>query len=403
MTEATVRLQAASRVVVVVALLGALGGCAGLDYGSNAYDPVRMPGTAEVAERTRYRDVNYLQPLSGYRGAVDRRIGELAQTPMTAEAAVEVALLQSQEVQDLMLDHWAQRASFVEDVANRASQSEDVRPIEWKIQGELLSWSRTRRWSPEFGEEYLEITDTIVGTATEARKAYFQAVAAAQLVGMLDQTVDAEKAAAELANEQYRAGTTSRLDQARQHLAYAETYKAAAEARREAVEKREALNRLLRLSGEQTAWSLPDRLPDLPVERPEYSDLEAFAVTNSVNAYAGRASNAQVTAGVNLRSEVREAYHNMLSTYDVAKFQRDTVVPLTETALSELQLNYNAMLLDVYELLDATREQIEAGKEYVATLAEFWIAEAELTELLGGRLPEPAPATTAATATSATE
>ena len=93
----------------------------------------------------------------------------------------------------------------------------------------------------------------------------------------------------------------------------------------------------------------------------------------------------------------------MLSTYDVAKFQRDTVVPLTETALSELQLNYNAMLLDVYELLDATREQIDAGKEYVATLAEFWIAEAELTELLGGRLPEPAPATTAATATSATE
>ena len=402
MTEATVRLQAASRVVVVV-LLGVLGGCAGLDYGSNAYDSVRMPGTAEVAERTRYRDLNYLQPLSGYRGAVDRRIGELAQTPMTPEAAVEVALLQSREVQDLMLDHWAQRASFVEDVANRASQSEDVRPIEWKIQGELLSWSRTRRWSPEFGEEYLEITDTIVGTATEARKAYFQAVAAAQLAAMLDQTVDAEKAAAELANEQYRAGTTSRLDQARQHLAYAETYKAAAEARREAVEKREALNRLLRLSGEQTAWSLPDRLPDLPVERPEYSDLEAFAVTNSVNAYAGRASNAQVTAGVNLRSEVREAYHNMLSTYDVAKFQRDTVVPLTETALSELQLNYNAMLLDVYELLDATREQIEAGKEYVATLAEFWIAEAELTKLLGGRLPEPAPATTAATATSATE
>ena len=402
MTEATVRLQAASRVVVVV-LLGVLGGCAGLDYGSNAYDSVRMPGTAEVAERTRYRDANYLQPLSGYRGAVDRRIGELAQTPMTAEAAVEVALLQSREVQDLMLDHWAQRASFVEDVANRASQSEDVRPIEWKIQGELLSWSRTRRWSPEFGEEYLEITDTIVGTATEARKAYFQAVAAAQLVGMLDQTVDAEKAAAELANEQYRAGTTSRLDQARQHLAYAETYKAAAEARREAIEKREALNRLLKLSGAQTAWSLPDRLPDLPAERPEYSDLEAFAVTNSVDAYAGRASNAQVTAGANLRSEVREAYHNMLSTYDVAKFQRDTVVPLTETALSELQLNYNAMLLDVYELLDATREQIDAGKEYVATLAEFWIAEAELTKLLGGRLPEPAPATTAATATSATE
>ena len=391
------------RAVLAAAMLGALGGCAGVEYGANAYDPVRMPGTAEVAERTRHRDVNYLRPPSGYRAAVGQRITTLSQSPMTADAAVEVALLQSRKVQNLMQNHWAQRASFVEDVAARAGMSDDSRPVEWKLQGELLSWSRTRRWSPEFGDEYLEITDTIVDTAAEARKAYFEAVAAAQLAAMFDQTLDAEKAAAELANEQYRSGTTSRLDQARQHLAYAESYKAVAEARRAAVEKREALNRLLNLSGEQTAWALPDRLPDLPAERPEYSDLEAFAVTNSVDAYAGRASNTQVTTGANLRSKVREAYHNMLTTYDVAKFQRDTVVPLTEAALSELQLNYNAMLLDVYELLDATREQIDAGKEYVATLAEFWIAEAELTKLLGGRLPEPAPATTAATATSATE
>jgi hypothetical protein len=386
------------RAGLAVAALLALGGCTGVEYGANAYDPLRMPGTAEVAERTRYRDANYLRPLSAYREAVSLRVGELAQAPMTVDAAVEVALLQSAEVQGLMRDHWAQRASFVEDVAARAGSADDPRPVEWKLQGELLSWSRTRRWSPEFGEEYLEITDTVVDTAAEARTAYYEAVAAAQLAAMFDQTMDAEKAAAELANEQYLAGTTSRLDQARQHLAYAETYKAAAEARREAVEKREALNRLLNLSGEQTAWPLPDRLPELPAERPVFADLEAFAVGNSVEAYAGRASTAQLTAGAALRSEVRENYHRMLTAYDIAKFQRDTVVPLTEVALGELQLNYNAMLLDVYELLDATREQIEAGKEYVSALAEFWAAHAELTELLGGRLPEPAPTATATAA-----
>lgn len=403
MTVIPTRERASLRAVLAAGMLAVVGGCAGVEYGAAAYDPARMPGTAEVAERTRYRDANYLRPASGYREAVGQRITELAQAPMTSDAAVEVALLQSREVQDLMQDHWAQRASFVEDVAARAGSADDTRPVEWKLQGELLSWSRTRRWSPEFGEEYLEITDTVVDAAAAARKAYFEAVAATQLAAMFGQTLEAEKAAAELANEQYLAGTMSRLDQARQHLAYAETYKVGVEARREAVEKREALNRLLNLSGEQTAWPLPDRLPDLPAERPEFPDLEVFAVTNSVEAYAGRASTAQVTAGTTLRSEVREAYHRMLSAYDIAKFQRDTVLPLTEAALGELQLNYNAMLLDVYELLDATREQIEAGKEYVDTLAEFWIAQAELTELLGGRLPEPAPATTAATATPVTE
>jgi hypothetical protein len=386
------------RLLLSLVAISSLGGCVAAEYGANAYDPARMPGTAEVADRTQYRDLNFLQPQSGYREAVNRRIAELSTSPMTADAAVEVALLQSGSVHAQLLKHWAQRATFVEDVAERAASTEDTRPVEWKVTGELLSWSTTQRWSTDFGEEYLDTVDTIVGTAAEARKAFYEAVAAAQLSAMFTQTLEAEKAGAELANEQYRSGTTDRLAQAQQHLAYAETYKEAVEARREAVEKREALNRLLNLSGEQTNWALPDRLPELSMERPVFADLETFAVVNSVEAYAGRASRDQIASGTHLRSKVREAYHRMLAAYDLARFQRDTVVPLTEIALGELQLNYNAMLLDVYELLDATREQIEAGKEYVATLADFWIAHAELTALLGGRLPEAAPPTATAAA-----
>jgi len=386
----------AGRWPTLIALLAFLSGCAGIEYGRNAYDPAQMPGTAEVAARTQYRDYHYLRTNSAYQDAVNARIAELSQAPMTEAAAVEVALLQDSGVQDLMLEHWAQRPSFVRDVAARVDSTEDQRPIEWKLQGELLSRSTTNRWRTEFGEEYLETAEALTGTAAAARSAYYEAAAAAQLAAMFDQTLEAEKAAAELANEQYRAGTTSRLEQARQHLAYAETFKAAAEAQRKAVDRREALNRLLKLHGPQTAWQLPERLPDLPATRPEFPDLETYAMTHSIAAYTGRASTDQLTAGTALRSEVREHYHRMLTAYDLAKFQRDTVVPLTEVALEELQLNYNAMLLDVYELLDATREQIEAGKEYVTTLADFWIAYAELTELLGGQLPQPISTTTAA-------
>jgi outer membrane protein TolC len=120
-----------------------------------------------------------------------------------------------------------------------------------------------------------------------------------------------------------------------------------------------------------------------------------------VAAYAGRADPAQFEAGATLRSEVREAYNRVLTAYDIARHQRDTVLPLTEVALQEMQLNYNAMLEDVYELLDATREQIEAGREYVDSLAEFWVAQAELTQLLGGRLPEAAATMTTAEAAAA--
>jgi cobalt-zinc-cadmium efflux system outer membrane protein len=54
-----------------------------------------------------------------------------------------------------------------------------------------------------------------------------------------------------------------------------------------------------------------------------------------------------------------------------------------------MQLHYNAMLEDVYELIEAAETNVEAGKEYVEALAEFWIARAELADLVGGRLPDP--------------
>jgi hypothetical protein len=381
------------RIGATALLLGALVGCASTDYGSAARDPARMPGLAGVAEHTQYRAYNYLHPVSSYQEAVAARIDELSEAPMTETAAVEIAVLHDAGVQSLLLQwpNYAFRPSFVEAIAETADNSEDPRALEWRILGEILSKSATRRWDRSFGKEYLKAASIVVDTAARARTAYYEAVAATQLAAMFDQVLHADQAAVTLVNEQYRSGTTSRLDQIRQHLAYAEAMKAGAEARREAVTRREALNRILNLHGSDTAWTLPDRLPDLPPARPVLGDVEAYAVTHSPTAYAGRASTAQLKAGIVMRSQVREAYSRMLIAYDIAKYQRDIVMPLVQVALEETQLKYNAMLGDVYELLDTTREQIQAGKEYVATIAEFWVAYADLTHKLGGRLPEPAP------------
>ncbi len=51
------------RLGITVAAMAVLGGCAAARYGSDAYDPVRMPGTAEVAQRTQYRGYNYVRPV----------------------------------------------------------------------------------------------------------------------------------------------------------------------------------------------------------------------------------------------------------------------------------------------------------------------------------------------------
>jgi cobalt-zinc-cadmium efflux system outer membrane protein len=63
-------------------------------------------------------------------------------------------------------------------------------------------------------------------------------------------------------------------------------------------------------------------------------------------------------------------------------------MPLAKTSLEFAQQEYNGMLIGVYDLLDEVREQIEAGKDYVETLRDYWIAEAELTGAVGGSLPQ---------------
>ena len=168
------RSSCARRRIGAAALLltTALSGCAGSDYGSAAWDPVLMPGTAEVAARTRYLGYNYLRPTNAYGEAVAARIDELAQAPMTEAAAIEVALLQDHGVRQRLTEHWAQRPAFVAAVAEATGNPEDPRPTEWRVLAQILAKSPTGRWEREFGAEYVEAAGAILDRAAQARVAY---------------------------------------------------------------------------------------------------------------------------------------------------------------------------------------------------------------------------------------
>jgi len=50
------------------------------------------------------------------------------------------------------------------------------------------------------------------------------------------------------------------------------------------------------------------------------------------------------------------------------------------------QLRYSAMLLGVFQLLQARREQIEVYRNYLDTVRDYWITRAELERATGGSL-----------------
>ncbi len=88
---------------------------------------------------------------------------------------------------------------------------------------------------------------------------------------------------------------------------------------------------------------------------------------------------------VNARSEVREAYLGYRAAYDLARFQRDEVVPLGQRIAEENLLRYNGMLIGVFELLADARTQIAGVNGAILALRDFWIAQADLDMALIGK------------------
>lgn len=389
------------RAALALAGLVLLAGCAatGPAYRTASLD--QAPTVGDVARSTGYGRYPPL-PRSGYDRAVAERAAALAARPMTVDDAVEIGLLASPEVRGLLQEFQLQRAGTV---TRLAEHDEGAAPFDRRLI-ELVMASRNLRGEDEevflgtwaYGELYAEVAREVLAAANEIRRAYYQAVAAGEAAAMYDRILEAAKAAAELANEQYRSGTLPRLDQAQRQLAYIEIQKDAVAARQAAATAREALNRTLHLPPAAVGWALPERLPDLPAERPEIAEVETFALGNRPDALAAGVRDAATPLGARIAAEARDAYARMLTAYDTARFQREAVLPAAQAQLEEMQLHYNAMLEDVYALLEAAETHIDAGKEYVESLAEFWIARAELADMLGGRLPGGPPTRLAAEA-----
>jgi cobalt-zinc-cadmium efflux system outer membrane protein len=55
--------------------------------------------------------------------------------------------------------------------------------------------------------------------------------------------------------------------------------------------------------------------------------------------------------------------------------------------VQQTQLHYNGMFVGLYQLLAAKQSEIEARRESLEALRDYWTARAELARAVGGRLP----------------
>ena len=91
---------------------------------------------------------------------------------------------------------------------------------------------------------------------------------------------------------------------------------------------------------------------------------------------------------VRIRSGARAVQDRFAGARDRALYYRDILLPLHERIVNEAQLQYNAMQLGPFQLLRAREQQIQTAVAYIESLRDYWLARADVEQMLSGRLPD---------------
>lgn len=216
-------------------------------------------------------------------------VKQLLAHPLSADAAMRVALLNNRGLQASLAELGVAEADLVQAGRlrnpgfsfSRLRAGDDIeieRTVLFDLAGLLTIPLRTKIEQRRFEQAKWQAASHAVRIAGDTRRAYFNAIAAQQSADYMAQVVEAAEAGAELASRMAKVGNWSKLDQAREQAFYADAVAQLARARHNAVSAREQLAKMLGVWGEDSAFKLPVRLPDLPATVQTGSDIESLAM-----------------------------------------------------------------------------------------------------------------------------
>jgi outer membrane protein TolC len=92
-------------------------------------------------------------------------------------------------------------------------------------------------------------------------------------------------------------------------------------------------------------------------------------------------------AAVDARSQIRRADAAYRAAFDIARLERDEVLPSRKVIAEQNLLRFNASLISVFDLLAGARAQIAGVDDYIQSVRDFWMAKSELdASLIGNSL-----------------
>jgi len=251
------------------------------------------------------------------KGAIRARTREMLGRPLTADDAVQVALLNNPGLQASYAELGISEADLVQagrgpnlrlhwlrtNAGNDLAKAEES--FSFDLLGVLLMPLRQKMEARRFERVQADIASEVVRVAAETRKAWVRAVAAAESERYLRQVREAAEAGSELARRMTSAGNLPRLHQMREHAFYADAAAQLARGKHAATVERERLARLMGLWGDELAFQLPQRLPDLPSAPRDGVELELRAMEQRLDLRAAKREAEWVAEALGLTKATR--------------------------------------------------------------------------------------------------
>jgi outer membrane protein TolC len=334
------------------------------------------------------------------------RIKELLARRLTAASVVQIALLNNRGLQAAYNDLGISEAEMVEaslPPAPTLAFSRLVGSGGFEIERQiiqnvlaLITLPRCREIAEvRFRQAQARAVEATLRVSAEAARAYHRAVASNEPVAFLQEARTSAETVSELAKRLGETGAMTKLNQAREHVFYAEISGQLATARLRQRLERERLTRTLGVWGAEAAFRLPGKLAALPPRPMTWASIESEAVRRRVDLVVARMEidilakelgltrktrfiNALEVAGISMaEKDVKAAPGGGIEVDKIKRtgFDLDVQIPIYDFGEARVRLAEETYMRAVNRLMErAVNARSEAREAYQAYRGAYDIA-----------------------------
>lgn len=299
-----------------------------------------------------------------------------------------------------------------------------------------------------FDAAQMRVSSEVLRFGGDVRATYFELVAATQHVALSRTIAESAQTAAEVALKQHAAENITDLDLENEQALYEQAKLDLARAEKRVLLAREALIRAMGIRNTAAEWRVPASFPELPASELEQQQLEQLAATQRldlaiarrelevaqqqvplarlavleetvVDGHYEREPDGNHTVGPGIEfpipifntgragrtraeaqflrarhvlnaletetaSQLRAARATLAEARARVEYYRDVVVPRRARIVELTKLEHNAMLVGVFQLLQAKQNELQARRDYIDAQREYWSARTDLDRALQG-------------------